>query len=159
MKKYLDENGLEKVADYVNKKEPLHFTGTTAEWEELTTEQKKAYEKADITDDESENQKQWFADQLELSDYETTSNDFTAEYDGFVVADAVTDGSGNAGTVKIYVNGNVIAGSNGYVGTYKVRFGCAIAVKKGDTVSVQPNVHVTIETHVAYYKKRDYSLR
>ena len=47
------ETVLTEFADSIKSKETKHFTGTTAEWETLTVEQKTAFEKADITDDES----------------------------------------------------------------------------------------------------------
>ena len=43
MEKYLDENGLARVADYVNGKEKLIFKGTSAEWESLTAEEQAKY--------------------------------------------------------------------------------------------------------------------
>ena len=43
MGKYLDENGLARVADYVNGKEKLIFKGTKAQWDALTAEEKAVY--------------------------------------------------------------------------------------------------------------------
>ena len=50
MNKYLDENGLAKVADYVNSKEPLTFKGTSAEWNALTALEKAKYTIVCFTD-------------------------------------------------------------------------------------------------------------
>ena len=53
-KKYLDENGLAQVAEYVNGKEPKIFKGTTVEWDALTAEEQAEYSVKCITDDETE---------------------------------------------------------------------------------------------------------
>ena len=52
-KKYLDLDGLGKVAEFVNEKEKKHFTGTQAEWDALTAAEQEKYSVKMITDDET----------------------------------------------------------------------------------------------------------
>ena len=53
MKKYLDYDGLSEIAEFVNSKEPRIFKGTQAQWDALSTAEKKTFGTAGITDDES----------------------------------------------------------------------------------------------------------
>ena len=50
-KEYLNLEGLERVSEYVNTKEPMIFKGTSAEWDALTAAEQAKYNVKMITDD------------------------------------------------------------------------------------------------------------
>ena len=50
-KEYLDYEGLGRVSEYVNAKEPQIFKGTSAEWDALTAAEQAQYSVKMITDD------------------------------------------------------------------------------------------------------------
>lgn len=52
-KEYLNYEGLERVSEYVNAKEPQIFKGTSAEWDALTAAEQAQYSVKMITDDET----------------------------------------------------------------------------------------------------------
>ncbi len=82
-----------------------------------------------------------------LSDYETASSSFTAEYDGFISANV----AGTGASVNIQINGVTIANnSNANYGSN----GVSALFKKGDVVSTNAS-----SPKVAYYKLRDYTGR
>jgi len=79
-KKYLDENGLAQVAEYVNGKEPQIFKGTLAEWESLTAEEREQYDTACITDDEGSGGLEDRVEALEtVSNYKLPSSALNAD--------------------------------------------------------------------------------
>lgn len=90
---------------------------------------------------------EYIRNQNVLSDYETASSSFTAEYDGFISATR----SGTGESVDITINGVSIAyNSNGNYGVN----GVSVLFKKGDVVYTNAS-----SPRVCYYKLRDYSGR
>ena len=87
------------------------------------------------------------ADTSELSEYETTSASFTAQYDGFISATS-TGGTGYGITIRI--NETAIAANSN--ATYGMN-GASAAFKKGDTVSVTGEALSSANIKVACYKK------
>jgi hypothetical protein len=87
---------------------------------------------------------EYIKNQNVLSDYETASSSFTAEYDGFFEGREV---GGQTATV-LTINGNPL-GTYGNYPSY-----ISIAIKKGDVISSN-----LTGCKVAYYKLRDYTGR
>ena len=89
----------------------------------------------------------YMADTSELSEYETASTSFTAQYDGFINANS-TGGTGYG--IAIRINGTLIANNSN--ATYGVN-GISAVLKKGDTVSITGEALSSATIKVAYYKK------
>ena len=87
------------------------------------------------------------ADKSELSEYETVSTPFTAQYDGFI---SVYSAGANGITTSIVINGTTIVSSSN--ATYGVN-GLSAVFKKGDTVNVTGDNASSVTKRVAYYKK------
>jgi len=80
MEKYLDENGLARVADYVNGKEKLIFKGTVEEWDALTAEEREQYDTACITNNEGSSGLEDRVEALEtVSNYKLPSSALNAD--------------------------------------------------------------------------------
>lgn len=134
------------------------WTGTHDEWDNLTSAEKAVYDgcKINFTDDDDPNDiKQWFADQLELSDYEVfhlSTTPTTAQYDGELLWDWNTESSGHR---ALSINSTIVA----HIGEYDIDSPTTLtcAIKKGDSLAIDSSEWGTIRAR--WYKKRDYSLR
>jgi len=127
------------------------FTGTQAEWDALTTNEKLTYKQVNITDDESSTEcsKEYIRNQNILSGIETVTLPMTASYDGELIVLA-----NNGGYAYLSINGSVyIVGSS--VGMTNTS---GLLIKKGDNlqlIALIGNVGFTAR----YYKLRDYTGR
>lgn len=138
------------------------WTGHKADWDALSVAERVQYDEAHFDDDEGSNQKQWFADQLELSDYEeiilgtSASNAIQVQYDGFINININSSGNGAA-----YISSdNKSTWKQAWNSTTDASYGKGgfIAVTKGDYVYAPGYVNTKV-CYARFYKKRDYSMR
>lgn len=127
------------------------FTGTQAEWDALTTEEKLTYKQVNITDDESsiEGIKEYIRNQNILSGIETVTLPMTAPYDGEL---NVVASDGGYATFSINGSQYTIGSLAGMTNT------SGLLIKKGDNLQLQALIGTTGFT-ARYYKLRDYTGR
>ena len=149
---------------------PKIFTGTQAEWDALTTDEKLTYEQVNITDDESSTEgiKEYIKNQNILSGIESLtvadSTEYTAPYDGFIhITFSSFADTYFAAVVKVndIIYDDVMIVVNG---GSSCRHTFKIEVKKGDRWKFIWNYGSTgtskeIVGTARYYKNRDYTGR
>lgn len=128
------------------------FTGTQAEWDALTTNEKLTYKQVNITDDESstEGSKEYIRNQNILSEYENVTLPVSSvPYDGLLTVSV-----SNGGYVSFSINARnfTIGSASGTSDTSE------ITLKKGDNVGFL-EAGGTCVIYARYYKLRDYTGR